>query len=63
MIDSFEEVALRRIAIELVEVIEDAAAPFGRSESLALVLAAAFGGDLCVGAAEERIVCADVEAE
>ena len=62
-VDAFEDVGLGRIAGELVEVVEKRAAPLRRAEALALVHAAALRGDLGVGAAEERIEGADVDAQ
>src|SRR5437763_4968864 len=59
----FEDVRFGRIAGELVEVVEERAAPLGRAKPLALVHAAALGSDLGVRTAEERIERADVDAQ
>src|SRR2546423_4467033 len=62
-INAVEEVFRRRLALDVREVVERRAASRGRALSLTLVHRAALGGDLRVGLAEQRVVCADINAQ
>src|SRR6185295_17599579 len=62
-VDAFEEVGGGGVAAAEVVVVDDGAAALGRTEALALVLAAALGRDLGVGATEDRVVGTEVDAE
>src|SRR5262245_42041911 len=58
-----EQVRARALTKTMTEAVGERAAPFGGSEALALVHAAALPRDLAVGASQQRIEAADVDLD